>query len=166
MTRSAISFLAVLATTLGVAAGPVAPRAAGDARLSQSERTIIRIVNAVRSQHGLRQLRASRALNRAAEHHSSDMLARDFFAHESSDGTPLDRRIRSYANARTVGEVLAALSSRPGIEQKVVQMWLDSPPHRAVMLSPGFRRIGLSQRSGPLGGFGMSVVTADFASRF
>ena len=45
-------------------------------------------------------------------------------------------------------------------------MWMNSPPHRAVMLSPGFRRIGLSHRSGILGGFGMSVVTADFASRF
>jgi len=166
MTRPAISFLAVLATTLGVAAGPIAPRAAGDARLSQSERTMIRIVNAVRSQYGLRRLRASRALNNAAEHHSSDMLARDFFAHDSSDGTPLDRRLRRYANARTVGETLAALGDRPGIEQTVVQLWMDSPPHRAVVLSPGFRRIGLSQRFGPLGGFGMAVVTADFASRF
>ena len=156
----------MLAATLGVAAGPIAPRAAGDARLSETERTIIRIVNGVRSQYGLRRLRASRALNHAAEHHSSDMLARDFFAHDSSDGTPLDRRVRRYANARTVGETLAAVGHRPGIEPTVVQMWLDSPPHRAVVLSRGFRRIGISHRWGPLGGFGMSVVTADFASRF
>ena len=33
MTRPALSFLAVLATTLGAAAGPIAPPAAGDARL-------------------------------------------------------------------------------------------------------------------------------------
>ena len=74
---------------------------------------MIRMLNTIRSQHGLRQLRPSRALNLAAEAHSSDMLARDFFAHDSSDGTPLDRRLRRYANARTVGETLAALGGAP-----------------------------------------------------
>lgn len=156
----------MLATTLAAAAGPGTPRAAADPRLSHSERAMIRIVNAVRSQHGLRRLSASRALNRAADRHSSDMLAGNFFAHESSDGTPANRRLRRYANARTVGETLAALVRRPGVEQTVVRMWMDSPPHRAVMLSPGFSRIGLSHRWGLLGGFGRSVVTADFASRY
>ena len=166
MNRPALSFLAVLATALGAAAGPATPRAAGDARLSQSERKMIRIVNTVRSQHGLLRLRASHALNRAAERHSGDMLAGNFFAHRSSDGTPPDRRVRRYANARTVGETLAALARRPGLEYTVVRLWLASSPHRSVMLSPGFSRIGLSHRWGLLGGFGQSVVTADFASRY
>jgi len=166
MNRPALSFFAVLATTLGVAAGPATPRASGDPRLSQCERKMIRIVNAFRSQYGLGRLRASHALNRAAERHSGDMLARNFFAHPSSDGTASYRRVRRYANANSVGETLAALVRRPGIEYRVVRMWMESPPHRAVMLSPRFNRVGLSHRSGMLGGFRMSVVTADFASRY
>ena len=166
MTRPVLPFLAVLATSLGAASGLTAPIASGKAGLSRSEHAMIRVLNSVRSQHGLRRLRPSRSLNLAAEAHSGDMLARNFFAHDSSDGTPLDRRLRRYANARTVGETLAALRPRPGIGRTVVQMWMDSPPHRAVLLSPAFRRIGISHRSGMLNGFGMSVVTADFASRF
>jgi uncharacterized protein YkwD len=166
MTRPILPFFAVLATVLGAASGPSAPTASGNPRLSRSEHKMIRVLNSVRSQHGLRRLRPSRALNLAADAHSGDMLARNFFAHDSSDGTPIDRRLRRYANARTVGENLAALGRRPGLEQTVVRMWMNSPPHRAVMLSPGFRRIGIAHRSGILDGFGMSVVTADFASQF
>jgi uncharacterized protein YkwD len=166
MTRPAFSFLAVLATSLGAASGLTAPDASGKAGLSRSEHAMIRVLNGVRSQHGLRRLRPSRALNLAAEAHSGDMVARSFFAHDSSDGTPLDRRLRRYANARTVGETLAALRRRPGMVRTVVQMWMHSPPHRAVLLSPAFRRIGISHRSGIFDRFGMSVVTADFASQF
>jgi hypothetical protein len=44
-------------------------------------------------------------------------------------------------------------------------MWMDSPPHRAVLLSPAFRRVGIARRWGNLRGSKMAVVTADFASR-
>ena len=37
------------------------------------------------------------------------MLARDFFDHASSDGTPFDARVRRYASAGLVGETLASL---------------------------------------------------------
>jgi hypothetical protein len=44
-------------------------------------------------------------------------------------------------------------------------MWLASPPHRAILLDPRFRRIGIARRWGRLGGAKQAVVTADLASR-
>jgi uncharacterized protein YkwD len=46
-----------------------------------------------------------------------------------------------------------------------VRLWMESPPHRAILFGPGFGRIGIARRWGRLGGARQSVVTADFASR-
>jgi uncharacterized protein YkwD len=161
MTRLVRPTFALLAAALAVAAA-TAPRA--DARLNACERKMVRLVNDVRAQHDLGRVRVSRALGRAADHHSRDMLRRDFFDHSSSDGTPFDRRVRRYAHARTVGETLAAIGRRRGGARTVVQMWMDSPPHRAILLSSDFRRIGIARRWGTLGDEKQAVVTADFAS--
>jgi uncharacterized protein YkwD len=44
-------------------------------------------------------------------------------------------------------------------------MWMDSPGHRAVLLSSTYRRVGIGKRAGRLGGRRACVVTADFGSR-
>jgi uncharacterized protein YkwD len=155
----------VLAAAPVAAAGPAVPQTGAAVRLGHSERTIIRLVNGVRARNGLGRLRVSSALSRAAEQHTRDMLQHDYFDHASSDGTPFDRRVRSYANARTLGETLAALGQRRGGASTIVRMWMQSPPHRAVLLGSGFHRIGLARRWGTLGSDWRSVVTADFASR-
>jgi len=152
--------LAVLGSVVAAAACP----AAAGAQLGHSERTMIRLINDIRSQNGLARLRVNRALSRAADSHSRDMLARDFFDHPSSDGTPFASRVHRYANARLLGETLAMIGRRRGGAATVVAMWMESPPHRAVLLGPGFRRIGIARRWGTIGGAGQAVVTADFAS--
>jgi uncharacterized protein YkwD len=44
-------------------------------------------------------------------------------------------------------------------------MWLASPGHRANLLRPGFRRLGLGIATGSFPGqAGATVVTADFGS--
>ena len=156
MTRTTVSFLAVLGTLLGLA---VSPAVAG-ARLSHSERTMIRLINGVRAQHGLASVRPSRALSHAAGSHSRDMNRRGFFDHTSSDGTPFATRVRRYVSARMVGEVLAYIGRRRGGAYMVVRMWMASPPHRAILLTPGFRRIGIARRWAS----GRAMITADFAS--
>jgi uncharacterized protein YkwD len=164
MTRYVVPFFAVLAAAAAILCGPAVRRADARAALTHSERTVIRLINDVREQHGLAHVRASRALSRAADRHTSDMLRRDFFDHASSDGTSFDRRVRRYVSARMVGETLATLSQRHGGAATVVRMWMESPPHRAVLLNGGFRRIGVARQWGMLGSAGRSVVTADFAS--
>jgi uncharacterized protein YkwD len=165
MTRTPLLFLSALAAAVAASCGPASARADARPALSHSERSVIRLVNRARAQNGLAAVRASRALNRAADRHTSDMLQLNFFDHTSMDGTPFDARVRRYLDANMVGETLAALGSRHGGAATVVRMWMESPPHRAVLLNGGFRRIGVARRWGMLGGTGRAVVTADFASR-
>ena len=154
----------IFAAAVVVVALVSAPAASAGPRLNAFEREVIAELNNARAQHGLASLRPSRGLNRAADRHSRDMLLRDFFDHPSSDGTPFDRRVRNYARAGIVGETLAALPQRRGGADAVVQMWLQSPAHRAIVLDPRLTRIGLGRRWGTLGSTQTAVVTADFAS--
>jgi uncharacterized protein YkwD len=159
MTRIALVLTTALAALLALA-----PAASAGARLNASEREVIQRLNDARAQQGLPALRPARGLNRAADRHSRDMLVRDFFDHPSSDGTPFDTRVRRYAKASMVGETLASLPDRHGGAATVVQIWMESPAHRAIVLDPRLTRIGLARRWGTLGSTETAVVTADFAS--
>jgi uncharacterized protein YkwD len=153
MKRHALTCFAVLVTALSAAA----PAQAG-ARLDRTERSILRLINAQRGQNGLGGLRASGALSRAADAHSRDMAGRGFFDHTSSDGTSFNTRVRRYTRMGTIGETLAVTSRRRGAASGVVAMWMSSAPHRAIVLHPGFSRVGVALRWGA----GKALVTADF----
>jgi uncharacterized protein YkwD len=162
LTRFRLPFVAAFVAVLTGAAAPSNAPARAAARLDRAERAVIRNVNAFRAGYGLPRVRPSRPLSRAADTHSRDMVERSFFAHESSDGTPFSLRVRRYASALEVGEALAALSQDGAVA--VVDMWVNSPPHRAILLGGNFRRIGVSRRWGSLGAGPMALVTADFAT--
>jgi uncharacterized protein YkwD len=115
--------------------------------------SLVRAMNHVRAAHGLPGLRVNRALARAARHHSSEMARSGLFSHGA-----FEQRLRSYIHSKMVGENLAWMQGCDG--QKAVQMWLNSPPHRQVMLTRAFRRVGVGHRSANHACF----ITADFAS--
>jgi uncharacterized protein YkwD len=137
---------------------------AKNAGLDRTERKVVKLVNRIRSHHGLRRLRASRTLAHAASDHTGDMLSADYLSHNSADGTTMATRVRRYTGARWVGENIAVTSCRRGVARRVVRMWMASPSHRAVLLSPKSRRIGVGRMRGRLGSSAYSVFTVDFAS--
>ena len=139
--------------------------AAKSAGLDRTERKVVRLVNRIRARQGLRRLKASPTLAAAASVHTSDMLRSDFLGHASSDGTPMPNRVRRYTAANWVGESIAAVSRRGSTARRVVRMWMASPPHRAILLSPSGGRIGVGKRAGRLGSVKRAVFTADLASR-
>jgi len=144
---------------------PAKASASGVGSLDRAERKVIRIVNRIRARQGLRRLKASRSLARAATVHTGDMLRRDFLSHASSDGTAMCDRVRRFAGRKDwVGESIAVIPGR-ATARKAVRMWMNSPPHRAVLLSPSGRRIGVGKRRGKLGSARRAVFTADLASR-
>ena len=162
---SAALVLAVaLAASATLAVAPVTAQAAP--RLDGTERTVIKLINSYRARHGRARLRASGRLNRAADRHSREMLAHDFFAHASRNGTPATTRVRRSSRARSVGENIAFIGSgQRRMARLVVSMWIDSAKHREVLLHPSFRRIGVGGRAGDLSGNRGNAITADFASR-
>jgi uncharacterized protein YkwD len=147
-------------------AQPVIGTATAKPRLDGRERAIVRAINRQRSKHGLSNLKPSRRLARAADFHSWEMLDADYFAHESRDGGSFAERVRRYADHRAIGETLAMLGGcGPKAARRVVRMWMNSPGHRAILLSSSFKKVGLGRRTGDLGGSRACLVTADFGSR-
>lgn len=163
-----LALVSLLAISLCALVQPAPADARRSARLDRSEATLIKLMNAARVQEGLRPLRVSQRLNRAANGHSWDMVVANYFSHTSRNGTSSSSRVRRYKNARQVGENLAYVprSQRRGAAWRVARMWMDSPSHRAVMLNPAFRRVGVARQVGRMGGGGRRIVfTADFTSR-
>jgi len=161
--RTTFALGCLLAATFAVPA----VAAASGARLDQKERAIIRGINHQRANHGLAPVRASARLARAADFHSWEMLDANYFAHTSRDGGSFDERVRRYVNKRALGEALAYLggSCGRGSARQIVQMWMNSPPHRAILLSSTYRRVGIGKRVGSLGARKACMVTADFSSK-
>jgi uncharacterized protein YkwD len=117
-------------------------------------------MNTVRTSRGLAPLRLDVRLLRAARGHSADMMHRQYFAH----GAVAARALAQRARGPVYGEDLAWGTGVTA--QSVVKNWLASPRHRAVLLRPGFRRIGIGIAFGTFVGHGgAAVVTADFAGR-
>jgi uncharacterized protein YkwD len=114
---------------------------------------VLRAMNDVRAAHHLPGLHVNRALARAARDHSAEMARTGLFSHGA-----FEQRLRGYIDSKLLGENLAWLQGCDG--DKAVQMWLDSAPHRQVMLTRAFRRVGVGHRSANQSCF----ITADFAS--
>ena len=111
----------------GLALAP--PGAAGVGR-AQSE--MVGAVNGARAAHGLRPLRPAKRLQRSARAYARWMLRANYFGHVD--------RIRTRARFNRLGETLAWHSDRRPRVRRTVRSWLRSPPHRALILSGGFRR--------------------------
>ena len=161
------AFVACLLLSLAAIAvpAPTQSHAGAGYRHDNVERSIVRKVNAIRSQHGLPRLRANSALQRSADYHSRDMLRANFFAHTSSNGVSMQDRVEQFRPSNRVGETLAYMpSGQGGAAQRIVNMWMSSAPHRSSLLSGEFRRIGLARRKGALGSLKVVVYTADLAS--
>jgi uncharacterized protein YkwD len=140
---------------------------AGSPRLDNRERAIVHRINTQRAQNGLAHVRTSRRLARAADYHSWEMLDANYFAHESANGGSFAARVHRFTHKHALGETLAMLGGRcgHGSAAQIVSMWMNSPGHRDILLSSEYRRIGVSARTGMLGGTKACVVTADFGSK-
>lgn len=137
-----------------------APAHHAQARMDRIERAVFRSVNRVRRRRGLSRLRLVPRISFVAIVHSQDQASNRFISHSSSDGTPFYARIRRVANARVVGETIIEYRGRTS-GRRIVRAWMRSPGHRRELLTPGYRRIGVGHATRR----GISVVTADFASR-
>jgi uncharacterized protein YkwD len=166
--------VAVVALVLPSAPALGAPSAHARVRLDGLAAAVLVNVNQVRRAHGLAPLRPSLRLTSAAAQHSREMAARGYFQHASLDGTAFWQRIQRFYGRRgystwSVGENL--LWSSPDVgAARAVQMWMNSPEHRANLLSHSWREVGLSavhvaSAPGVYRGDAVTVVTADFGVR-
>jgi uncharacterized protein YkwD len=154
---------ALLACALA-AVWPAAP--AGAAKRSAEAAfadSVVAEINTVRKQAGVRPLRRNGALASVARQHSAALGQAGLLDHRSPDGTPMVQRVKRAVRARRVAETLTWLPAGQTRAAIAVRVWMNSPSHRAALLSPAFARIGVGHWPGGLAGPGR-VVTADLAS--
>jgi uncharacterized protein YkwD len=168
--------LAALAAVLAAVA--LAPPAGAATRALTEVRTaetaVLQRINEVRRAHGLRGLRLSAGLARAADAHARSMGRSGYFSHTSRDGTSMASRIarfyqRGGFRSWTVGETLA-WRSPGGTAARIVTMWLASPAHREILLHASFREIGVAavhseQAPGVYGNREVTIFVADLGAR-
>ena len=164
---AAMAFPAVVPTGTALAATPcsVEPSATGPAA------TVLHMLNAIRAEHGAAPLRLDRRLARSARRHSCDMVAHHYFAHESRSGARFSTRIARVGWMRrhrrwTVGENLAWGTGPEAEPASIALAWLQSPPHRHILLERSFRVVGIGiVRGTPIAGTQDGrTYTADFGT--
>lgn len=139
------------AALLGSAcAGPARLRAgdAGDVVTPQSldalERDAAGKVNERREAEGLAPLEGSAALASVARAYSCRMGEEGFFDHMSPDGDSVADRVEAAGiRYRAVGENLAFVSGARDPVDVVVDGWMESPGHRANILSDVYSHAGM-----------------------
>lgn len=111
------------------------------------------LLNVERTSRGLAALTRNGKLDQAATVHAQDMVAKQFFGHQSPSGSaPVDRiRASGYIptdRAWTVGENLAWGSGVLATPAAIVRAWMNSPGHRDNILKAGYKEIGLGLVAG------------------
>lgn len=178
--RYALAALAAAVVALPAAAPSTAFAACAnrDAHPAETSTAKIRgatlcLLNRRRAANGRNKLRHNARLAKAARAHARDMVRRDYFAHTAPGGVSFVDRImrQDYVRPRqgwALGENLAWGSYRLATPQEIVRSWMRSPGHRANILSPRFREIGIGVvRGAPEPGIQHAATYAtSFGTRF
>lgn len=136
--------------------------------VAQAHDAILCLLNTQRARRRTRALRRSAPLTRAAQDHSTDMVANGFFGHASPDGeTPHQRAQRAGYAGGLVQETLAFGWARLSSPTSLLATLMGSPVHRRVLLDRRLRDIGIglvlgAPQSGMAGG---ATLTLNLARR-
>ena len=154
---------AVPATALAVVTllGLFASQPAEGASLDNAEQDLVARINAFRAARSLPTLAVSDTLSSAAKWMSLDMGSRNYFAHTSLDGRSPTQRMADAgypAWGTWTGEDLAAGFTST---VDVLNGWVNSPAHYAVLVNPQYHAIGVGRAYGTGSTYGW-YWTADF----
>ena len=140
-------------------------------RNGQARKAILCLINKQRHQAGLGSLDRNKKLQKAAQRHNERMDGTGCFSHECPGEAPLDVRLDDYLagglSAWGIGENVAWGSGDYGTPEAIVQAWMDSPGHRANILSRDWREVGVgfSVGSPTSGNSASGIYTTDFGLR-
>ena len=140
----------------GVAAGDACNDAGvtpSDGNIDQLNAAILCLVNAERADKGLPALNHVSELDQSATGMCQRMVSEHFFSHETPDGKTVVDRVQPTgyipkSGDWVVGENLAWGSGALSTPQSIVNGWMNSPGHRANILAPDYKDIGLAACNG------------------
>jgi uncharacterized protein YkwD len=125
---------------------------------AKAEQQMFQMVNLQRVAQGLDPLIFDNSLRDVARAHSDDMFKRGYFSHYTPEGlSPFDRMAKAGITYQYAGENLALAPSTA----LAMQGLMNSPGHRANILSPNFHRVGIGVIDGGVYG---EMYTQDFTN--
>ena len=124
---------------------PAAPIEKNDTTVSSSnltyEQKVVELINVERQKVGLSTLKMDSAISNVARAKSKDMAVNNYFAHQSPTYGSAGDMLRQFGISWSAwGENIASGQKTPEI---VVNAWMNSPGHRANILSNNFSKIGV-----------------------
>lgn len=112
-----------------------------DSAVLSYEKEVVRLVNEIRRENGLKELTYDWELSRVARYKSQDMRDNKYFSHTSPVyGSPFQMMKSFGITYRSAGENIAKGQATP---QAVVNAWMNSSGHRANILNSSFTHIGV-----------------------
>ncbi|UCC29549.1 MAG: CAP domain-containing protein [Phycisphaerales bacterium] len=108
---------------------------------------VLQLVNLERAERNLQPVVVSEKLTKIAEDYACRMIDAKFFGHRSplTGHGPAKRAVAGKYTFYAVGENLAA---GPESSAEVMKLWMDSPPHRDIILDPTWKEVGIAVRAG------------------
>ncbi|OAR27656.1 RNA polymerase [Streptomyces sp. ERV7] len=121
----------------------------GLAKQGSGAQQVIALVNTERAKNGCGPVSDNSRLATAAQRHSDNMAAQDFFDHTDPSGAGPGERIHAAGYQwSTYGENIARGQQTPA---DVMKSWMNSPGHRANILNCAFKELGVGIHNGPGG---------------
>ncbi|MBR0277725.1 MAG: SafA/ExsA family spore coat assembly protein [Clostridia bacterium] len=112
-----------------------------DSSVKDYESEVVRLVNEVRAQNGLKALKEDWELSRVARYKSQDMKDNRYFSHTSPVyGSPFNMMTNFGLKYRSAGENIAMGQKTP---KAVMDAWMNSSGHRANILNSSYTKIGV-----------------------
>ena len=130
---------------------------AGSAAAATPEQKMLTAINAQRHHDGLRQLRASRSLERSA-----GAFARYLVRHQQLAHRPRVSVNRAYPHC---GEALAQHFSLAADVGGTLRSWLASPVHRGLVMTSSMNLVGVAHASARVAGQARTVWVMQVARR-
>ena len=140
MMKSAVTATAILFATLMVVPS-VGMACAIPAASEALQAEALKAVNAERASHGLRALKFSKTLDKAAQGAACDNANRREITHVSSDGSRLKDRLHRVGYRYRSAAENTGRGFRSGTS--AVHWWMNSPKHKANILMTSVREIGI-----------------------
>jgi uncharacterized protein YkwD len=120
-----------------------------DSNIDALDAAILCLVNGERTDAGLPTLNHVPELDQSSDGMCKRMVSEQFFSHETPDGKTVVDRVEPTgyipnSGDWVVGENLAWGSGALSTPQAIVNGWMNSPGHRANILAPDYKDIGLA----------------------
>ncbi|MDP4095102.1 MAG: CAP domain-containing protein [Bacillota bacterium] len=116
------------------------PAPATPAGISADEQTLLNLVNKARADAGVGPLAFDMALVKTARLKAQDMVANNYFSHQSPTyGSPFDMMRQFGITFKTAGENIAGNSTVKG----AFDAWMNSSGHKANILNSSFNYTGI-----------------------